>query len=85
MSYSMKDALVFHGFIPPPSPWGDLQVLEVKMMGGEILFFPVMGGLRLSGGLPIIMGGLSILIVYYYAISKKVDQKIHVYQYCQSK
>ena len=49
-------------------------------MGGEILFFPVMGGLRLSGGLPIIMGGLSILIVYYYAISKKVDQKIHVYQ-----
>ena len=54
-------------------------------MGGEILHFPVMGGLRLSGGLPIIMGGLSILIVYHHALSTKVDQKIHVYQYCQSK
>ena len=56
-----------------------------KIIGGEILFFPVMGGLRLSGGLPIIMGGLAILIVYHSAISTKVDQKIHVYQYCQSK
>ena len=54
-------------------------------MGGEILVFAVMGGLRLLGVLPIIMGGLSILIVYHYAISTKVDQKIHVYQYCQSK
>ena len=70
---------------PPPSPWGDLQVLEPKMMGGEILFFPVMGGLRLSGGLPIIMGGLSILIVYHYAISTEVNQNNYVYQYCQSK
>ena len=54
-------------------------------MGGEILFFPVMGGLRLSGGLAIIMGGLSILKVYHYAMNTKVDQRIHVYQYCQSK
>ena len=69
---------VISWFHPPPSAWGDLQVFEPKIMGGEILFFPVMGGLRLSGGFPIIMGGLSILIVYHYAISTKVDQKIHV-------
>ena len=67
-------------FHPPPITMGGLTSFRGKNDGGEILFFPVMGGLRLSGGLPIIMGGLSILIVYYYAISKKVDQKIHVYQ-----
>ena len=59
---------------------GGLTSFRGKNDGGRNFVFPSHGGLRLSGGLPIIMGGLSILIVYYYAISKKVDQKIHVYQ-----
>ena len=58
--YFMNNDALYMVSSPPLSPWGDLQVLEPKMMGGEILHFPVMGGLRLSGGLPIIMGGLSI-------------------------
>ena len=69
-------------FHPPPSPWGDLQVLEPKMMGEKFCFFQSWGDLGCWGS-PNITVGLSILREYHYAISTKVDQKIHVYQYCE--
>ena len=69
----------------PPITMGGLTSFRAKNVGGRNFVFPSHGGLRLSGGLPIIMGGLSILIVYHYAISTEVDQKNYVYQYCQSK
>ena len=68
-----------HGFIPHPSPWRYLISSEPKMMGGENLFFPVMGDLNAVGGISHYHGGLSTQMVYHYVISTKVDLKIYVY------
>ena len=67
---------------------GGLTSVRAKNDGGRNFAFSSHGGTEALGGTSHYHGGtfhIDSVPSSHYAISTKVDQKIHVYQYCQSK